>query len=60
MKNLNTHRAYNSLRSERAKQRLGDDDSLSTPELISQLEGYSQKEMPITVTSARCMTVTKH
>lgn len=43
MKNLNTHRAYNSLRSERAKQRLGDDDSLSTPELISQLEGYSQK-----------------
>lgn len=43
MKNLNTHRAYNSLRSERAKQRLGDDDSLSTPDLIRELEGYSQK-----------------
>ncbi|PVZ86341.1 protein bax [Serratia sp. S1B] len=43
IQNMNTHKAYNSLRSERAKQRLGEDDSLSTPELIRQLAGYSQK-----------------
>lgn len=41
MKNMNTHNAYESLRTSRAKQR-ETLDSLDTEKLIRDLKGYSQ------------------
>lgn len=41
MKNMNTHNAYESLRSSRAKQRLSKDE-LDTSKLIKDMKGYSQ------------------